>query len=211
MLPDDRREQIVRVAVEHLAREGYDRATMSRIAADAGVTRALVYHYFPGKEALLEAVLRREANVLLEATAPSPGLPPRENLVRALNAYLDHFAASKGELRELYTPHPMTPPVVWEIAAANHDTQVARLFDALNLPETPRLRLALGAWLAFVEEAARESATADVNRAEVVQLCLSSLLAATGVRLDLADPSWPDRPVRSDEQNINTSNKETNS
>ncbi|MDP9851695.1 helix-turn-helix domain-containing protein [Corynebacterium lowii] len=55
----DRSEQIVRVAAEHFARHGIAGASLSAIARDAGVTRALVYHYFAGKEALLEAVLRR--------------------------------------------------------------------------------------------------------------------------------------------------------
>lgn len=183
MSPDDRRDQIVRVAAEHFAREGYDRASMSRIAGDAGVTRALVYHYFAGKEAVLEAVLRREAADLLTATALDPTLSARENIERALHAYLDHFTASSGELRELYTPHPMTPPVVWEIASANHAVQVARLLQGLGAPDTPRLRLALGAWLALVEEAAREAVTVDVPRESVVELCLDALHAVTGLEL----------------------------
>lgn len=183
MHPDDRRDQIVRVAAEHFAREGYDRASMSRIAREAGVTRALIYHYFAGKEAVLEAVLRREADTLLTATAPDPTLSAGENLVRALDAYLDHFAASRGELRELYTPNPKTPQVVWEIASTNHEIQVARLLDSLGQPETPRLRLALGAWLAFVEDAARESVNLDVGRDEIIRLCLDALRAVTGLAL----------------------------
>lgn len=201
----------MRVAAEHFAREGYGRTSMTRIAADAGVTRALVYHYFPGKESLLEAVLRREASVLLEATAPDPGLSPRENVVRALNAYLEHFAASEGELRELYTPHPMTPPVVWEIAATNHEMQIARLFESLGLDESPQARLALGAWLAFVEQAARESATAGVRREAIVQLCLAALQAATGLQLDVADFNPPDHAMRAAEKIINEPMKEKKS
>lgn len=183
MHPDDRREQIVHVATEHFGQEGYERTSMSRIARDAGVTRALVYHYFPGKEALLEAVLRREADALLMATAPDASLSAGANLERALGSYLDHFTASRGELRELYTPHPMTPPVVWEIASTNHEIQVARLLDVLGQPETPRLRIALGAWLALVEEAARESVDAAVSRDEIIRLCLDALQAATGITL----------------------------
>lgn len=201
----------MRVAAELFAREGYDRAAMSRIAANAGVTRALVYHYFPGKEALLEAVLRREGSVLLDATDPDPSLSPRENVIRALHAYLDHFAASEGELRELYTPHPTAPPVVWEIAAANHETQIARLLESLGLEESPQSRLVLGAWLAFVEQAARESATAGLRREAIVQLCLTALQATTGLTLKPADSDLPDHSAAAEEQSINTSTKEKKS
>ena len=67
---------------------------MSAIARDAGGTRALVYHYFPGKESLLTAVLEREAGLVLLATEPDPGLPQRANLDRALSAFFEHFTAA---------------------------------------------------------------------------------------------------------------------
>lgn len=181
MKPADRRDHIVRIGAEHFSRDGYDRASMSAIAADAGVTRALVYHYFPGKESLLEAVLRREGAALLAATAPNFEATAAENLSGALHAYLDHFGASEGHLRELYTPHPQSPPVVWEITAANHEVQVARLLESLGRTETPRLRLVLSAWLALVEEAARASSGTDLDRSEVVATCLAALDAMIGL------------------------------
>lgn len=190
MHPDERREQIVRVAGHHFAHAGYDRASMSRIATDAGVTRALLYHYFPGKEALLEAVLRHEGAALLAATALDETISARANLERTLHAYLAHFTASTGEMRGLYTPHPTVPAVIWEIAAANHTIQIARLIEGLSLDDTPRVRHALGAWLALVEHAARDGAESDVEPDDIVRLCLDTLRAVTGLDLP-PDPSTP--------------------
>jgi AcrR family transcriptional regulator len=181
MDPDDRRDQIVRVAVDHFARHGYDKASITRIAHEAGVTRALVYHYFPGKEPLFEAVLRREAQTLLAATEPDPRATPRQNVQRALDAYLTHFGAAGGALRTLYSPHPAAPAVVGDLAAANHAVQVGWLREHLGLDDDPRTRLALSAWLAFVEQTARGAAgSPDLDRAEVVALCLTTLEAAVG-------------------------------
>lgn len=178
MNPADRSEQIVRVAAGHFARDGVASASMSAIAKDAGVTRALVYHYFPGKEALLNAVLRRESGLLLEATRPDPALSARENLERALGAYLDFFAASSGGVRELYSPASRVP-TVREPADANHEVHVRWLLDYSDADDTPRARLALGAWLAFVELAARQTVGGDdVTRDEVVDLCISTLEGA---------------------------------
>lgn len=180
--PEQRRQQIVDVAGEQFARHGVAGASMSAIARDAGVTRALVYHYFPGKESLLEAVLRQEADRLLAATAPNAGVPPRENVERALNAYFDHFAASAGGVRELYTASASSSVPVTQLAAANHAVQIDRLLAGTETADTPANRLAFGAWLAFVEFAARhlEETTGGVEREQALRLCLSALESVIG-------------------------------
>lgn len=156
---------------------------MSAIASDAGVTRALIYHYFSGKEALLNAVLRRESDLLLEATRPDPALSARANLRRALGSYLEFFAASRGGVRELYTP-ASSVLAVGELAEANHQMHVQWLLGYANAQDTPQVRLALGGWLAFVEYAARQSVVGGkVAPADVIDLCLCALEGALGAPL----------------------------
>ncbi|MFD6164195.1 TetR/AcrR family transcriptional regulator [Oerskovia sp. NPDC060287] len=201
--PDERREQILRVASERFAREGFDAVSVRDIAQEAGVTRALVYHYFPGKDSLLDAVLRREAEAILMATSPLPGRSARENLERALGAYLDHFSASSGQLRDLYAPHASAPALVHELAAANHVVQVERILDYLDLADTTLSRLAVGGWLGFVEEVARESGGgSSVPREQVLGLCLRALGVVTGSPLVLGS---------GEEDSIEPSTRENNS
>lgn len=178
---DKRREQILKVAWARFARSDAESSSIPAIAADAGVTRALVYHYFPGKSSLFEAVLRREAERLLEATALDPTLPPQQRLERSLGAYFDHFAASRGELRELYAPRATTPSIVHELVAANHEVQVRRFLAFLNQPDTPMTRLAGSAWLTFVTEAARRAMSEPtLKRATVIKLCMDAIKVVTG-------------------------------
>ena len=68
------------MASAHFTRKGFEAVSVRDIAAEAGVTRALVFHYFPGKDSLLNAVLRREGEALLAGTAPDPALSRRANL-----------------------------------------------------------------------------------------------------------------------------------
>lgn len=179
--PERRREQIVEIAAGHFSRDGVADASMSAIATEAGVTRALVYHYFPGKGALLEAVLRREADRLLAVTAPESDRSPRENLERALVAFLDHFAASSGGVRELYVPTSATTSLAADLAAANHVVQVDRVLAFSRTPDTPETRIAVGAWLAFVEYAARQAAeNPAVDRARLIEMCTTALEAVLG-------------------------------
>jgi TetR/AcrR family transcriptional regulator len=58
MSADERREQLIRVAIEVFSKKGFSGTTTKEIAAAAGVTEALIFRHFPSKEALYEAILR---------------------------------------------------------------------------------------------------------------------------------------------------------
>ncbi|WP_061499519.1 TetR/AcrR family transcriptional regulator [Acetobacter malorum] len=184
--PDNRCEQILGVARIHFAREDQDAVSIQSIANDAGVARALVYHYFPGRDALLSAVLQREAEGLLAATAPRDGFTPYENLEHALGAYLDHVASCTGRLRELYMPRPAMASLVADLVTRNHATQVERILSQLPAEhDSPVTRLGIAGWLGFVVAAARQSEThSGISRSEIIQLCLHALSGATGIGLD---------------------------
>jgi len=57
---DERQQQILDAAAAVIIRLGYDKATMSDIAEEAGTSRRTVYLYFKGKEELFETLLYRE-------------------------------------------------------------------------------------------------------------------------------------------------------
>ena len=54
---DAKRDRILHVAAGVFAREGYDRASMSRVAIACGISKANIYHYFGGKDEMLFALL----------------------------------------------------------------------------------------------------------------------------------------------------------
>src|SRR6516165_11042415 len=73
------REAILEAATGRFAAQGYERAGVREIAADAGVTAALVNRYFGSKEGLFAEVIRRALDM--------------EHLVRDGRANLaDHLA-----------------------------------------------------------------------------------------------------------------------
>jgi AcrR family transcriptional regulator len=63
-----RREQILAAATEAFARSGFAATSLDDIAAEAGVTRMIVYTHFDSKTALYQAVLARVREGLNEAT-----------------------------------------------------------------------------------------------------------------------------------------------
>ncbi|WP_228977520.1 TetR/AcrR family transcriptional regulator [Streptomyces sp. DH12] len=54
---EERREAILRAAFEVIAERGYRGASLAAVAERAGLTQQGLLHHFPGKEALLVAVL----------------------------------------------------------------------------------------------------------------------------------------------------------
>jgi len=82
--------RLLAIAAEHLARLGPKRVTVVAVAAEAGMTHANVYRYFPSKDALLDAVAGRwlrevEAELAGIADAPDPADDKIERLLTALS------------------------------------------------------------------------------------------------------------------------------
>jgi AcrR family transcriptional regulator len=57
---NERREQIIRMATDLFSRDGFRGATMRQLAEKAGISEAMIYHHFPSKEALYDAMLQQK-------------------------------------------------------------------------------------------------------------------------------------------------------
>ena len=62
--PDARRAQILDVAARLVLDVGLSAVSMERVAREVGISKGLVYNYFPARDALLAALLRREQSEL---------------------------------------------------------------------------------------------------------------------------------------------------
>lgn len=90
---DDKRLSLLRQAAAVFARDGYDRASMAGLASECGVSKALFYHYYASKEALLFDIISSHLEDLLEAieAADDPGLAPEARLEALVAALLDVY------------------------------------------------------------------------------------------------------------------------
>lgn len=94
---DERRRQIMRAAVEEVAERGYEGASLTAIASRAGVAKGLIWHYFSGREDLMEAAakdlmtaLSERIITMLDLDQPVPDI---------ICATLRHAAAQLGTHR----------------------------------------------------------------------------------------------------------------
>lgn len=92
---EDKRGSILSEAAKLFAASGYDRTSMSEIAQALGVSKALFYHYYPSKDALLFAIIRDHLVHLVETVeVVDDAAAPPETRLRAL--VMGVFACYRG-------------------------------------------------------------------------------------------------------------------
>ena len=84
---------------------------MAKIAKEAGISKALLYHYFPSKEAYFVATLEEKANELQQRTVPNPDLPPFEQLAASLDEYLKWIEENKSSYDKMIRNAGAAPEV----------------------------------------------------------------------------------------------------
>ena len=85
------RERIVEAATREFAERGFDGGRIDTITRAAGVNKALLYYYFPDKQALYRGLVLDHIGALGQrlAAAEDPTLPARMVLERIVAAFLD--------------------------------------------------------------------------------------------------------------------------
>src|SRR5574340_600509 len=81
---EQRRNQLVDAALDLFSQQGIEGTRVSDIARAAGVAQGLLYHYFPGKDALLAAIIARHGPIPIvrDLLTTSSESPTRETLLR---------------------------------------------------------------------------------------------------------------------------------
>jgi TetR/AcrR family transcriptional repressor of bet genes len=96
-----RREQIVAATLRCLARDGYTRLTMKRLAREAGVSQGILHYYFPDKRAILTAAFSAVAADLDRRVAVAQSRSGRDPRSR-LRAIVAACLAAARERREVW-------------------------------------------------------------------------------------------------------------
>ena len=197
---DERRRRLLDLGTDLFARFSYDELSMARIAREAGISKALLYHYFPCKQAYFAATLEEKAGELIALMAePDPSLPPLEQLMTGLDAFLGWVEANRdayGKLVRSAAAIPEVREVVDQVRELTADRILVR--DRPRGQARPGLRTAVRAWLWFMDGAILDwTEHGDVSRDELRGLLLGTLLGAVtasgeGGRLALARPDEVD-------------------
>ncbi|MCL1800028.1 MAG: TetR/AcrR family transcriptional regulator [Promicromonosporaceae bacterium] len=156
--PGEREQSILAAAALAFARQPYSEVKISAIAKAAGVSDALIYRYFDGKEALYAAVVQLTARELAArqqaALAALPGNTARREKVRVVTeVYLDHIAADPAAWAIPLRNPGAEPASVTEIREQSRAEYVATLGAILHRSAEPRHEYALWGYFGFLDAA----------------------------------------------------------
>jgi AcrR family transcriptional regulator len=173
---DERRRQLLDRATELFARYGYDELSMSKIGREAGISKALLYHYFASKRDLFEAALAQAAEAHLERVGASGDRSP----VASLDVWLDWIDTHRDAYLALQRSAGI--PEVRELIERVREETAQRLLAALGEHVTPPVRTAVRAWLWYMDGVCLDWVhEGDLDRDAVRGLLLGTLLGALTV------------------------------
>lgn len=152
---EQRREQLLAAALDLFGHRAPEDVSLDDVAAAAGVSRPLVYRYFPGgKQQLYEAALRSAADELSARFVEPPEGTPTQRLANALDRYLafvDEWDAGYAALLRggCVAETSRTTAIVDEVRRS----ALVQILRHLRAPAKcpPRLELAVRSWIASVE------------------------------------------------------------
>jgi AcrR family transcriptional regulator len=153
---EERRSQLLDAALTHFAHRAPEDVSLDDVAEEAGVSRPLVYRYFPGgKQQLYEAALRSAAEELQQCFDEPLEGPLLRRLSHAVDRYLafvdEHdtgFSALLQGGSVVETSRTTATVDGVRRAAAEH------IYRHLGVPDPgPRLRMTVRTWITAVEAA----------------------------------------------------------
>ncbi|MGW3496465.1 TetR/AcrR family transcriptional regulator [Streptomyces sp. NPDC001020] len=153
---EERRRQLLDAALSLFAHRAPEEVSLDDVAEVAGVSRPLVYRYFPGgKQQLYEAALRSAADELQQCFAEPPQGPLTRRLSRALDRYLAFVGRHDAGFSALLQGGSVvetsrTTAIVDGVRRA----AVEHILSHLGVEEPgPRLRMTVRTWITAVEAA----------------------------------------------------------
>jgi AcrR family transcriptional regulator len=153
---EERRQQLIGVALELFSHRSPDDVSVDEIATAAGISRPLVYHYFPGKQHLYEAALRRAADDLAERFVEPREGPLGARLLRVMKRYFD-FVDEHGTVFSalMRGGHAVGSSATTAMVEEVRNAACLQILSHLEVREPPeRLRLVVRSWVSLAESTA---------------------------------------------------------
>lgn len=169
--PEDRRAELLALGAEVFGKRPYDEVRIDEIAERAGVSRALMYHYFPDKRAFFAAVVKDEADRLYASTniEPAPGMTMFEEIRMGVLAYMAYHEQNPEAAWAAYVGLGRSDPVLLGIDDEAKNRQMEHVMtrigevvsgipggNTLDAEIERDLRVVIHGWLAFTFETCRQ-------------------------------------------------------
>ena len=175
---DDRRRQLVAIGLAKIVEKPIQDLSMDDIAAEAGISRGLLFHYFPTKTDFYLACIAAAGRRMLRTTAPDEGLSGDGQVEETTRLMVEQIERRRDFYLALVHGHGVADPRVSEVMDSVRDGSTDRVVRALGVP--PRQRAVVHAWWAYTEDraltwSAVPAGERPVSLAELVEECVAAL------------------------------------
>ncbi|WP_460747387.1 TetR/AcrR family transcriptional regulator [Nocardiopsis oceani] len=179
MTQDERRRQLVGIGLSMLVERPIQELAIDEVAKEAGISRGLLFHYFPNKTAFHAAVVAAAGRRVVRNTAPEEGLESWGAVAQFAERYYQQVDRRRESyLALVFGGGPVT--LDGDLVEDLRETMGARVRALLELPESagPTAH----AWTAYVEDRALQWTAVPVEQrprdlADEVDHCVRALKA----------------------------------
>lgn len=167
---DGKLEIIINAAQKRFAHYGLCKTTMNEIATDVGMGKASLYYYFPDKETLFEAVIKKEQNVFID------------EMTKIIDSGLDATTLLKKyvKLRSLHFRHLLNLSKLRSDFFNNTKPIYAKVFENFNQKE---LEIVAG----IIQYGITTKEFKRINKHEYAEFLVHLLLGVRMVKLKYKD------------------------
>jgi AcrR family transcriptional regulator len=149
---DDRRRQLVAIGLSKIVETPIQDLSLDDVAAEAGISRGLLFHYFPTKTDFYLACIAAAGRRMLRTTAPDEELPGEQQVEMVTRLMVEQIERRRDFYLALVHGHGVADPRVSEVMESVRDGSTDRVVAALGVPE--RQRDVVRAWWAYTEDRA---------------------------------------------------------
>jgi AcrR family transcriptional regulator len=180
LAPDSRRKAIVDAAIRLFGRDGYANVSTADIAGEAGVTPALVHHYFGPKRSIFLAIMTEWQQLAVRSINVDRTQPYRARVETSARSWFEHV-----------TRYPALWKATDSEGGSSGDPDVAAVRDAVRhgvvqlllekfddvVDDTPAARMALLGFSGYHDIAMRAHMRGDIDAAMTIALLAEGLNA----------------------------------
>ena len=149
---DERRRQLVAIGLAKIVEKPIQDLPMDEIAAEAGISRGLLFHYFPTKTDFYLACIAAAGRRMLRTTAPDEDAPGEQQVEQVTRLMVEQIERRRDFYLALVHGHAVADPRASEVMDSVRDGSTDRVVRALAVPE--RQRDVVRAWWAYTEDRA---------------------------------------------------------
>lgn len=181
----ERRTQLVEIGLELLRSTPIHDLALDEVAAEAGISRSLLFHYFPTKRDYYLEVVRAAGNRLQRQPRIPEGVSREERVRFLVEGFLRLVDSRRESYSSLVRGASGGDPSVIEMLADIRGSLVPRWLEASETPASPQSVLLVRGWLALLEEVALAWSPADQQFEDVRDALVDAFFR-------LVEPSTPE-------------------